>query len=391
MNIAVVSGFNPTEFLDYLDYPEQVKSTGRLASSVHAIVRGFLNQGHNVTVISSNPGCSDELICYAGKQLRIILVQYKHGFMGIRVIPKMRRYIREHLDEFDVIHAHWTYSYAYTILPFVGKKPCFCSVRDWCPYLMTLPTPWSGKLNQWVNYYFFRSVMASKKMFKLANSYYTAEKIAEWYHTRSSQIIIPNPLNADIILEKHKYQPETPVFISIASLLTDPRKNIGTLLKAFNLFRKVYPHAVLHLVGTGSQQDFEYLSDSIDFFQGVTFWGKRTHKEVLDLIDHSSVLVHPALEETFGNIFLEAAARCIPSIGGEQAGAVPYVLGKGEAGCLCDVTSVESLYQAMKKLIEDSHYADRLVKKSMQNIRQKYAQDVVCNQHIEMYKSKSRL
>lgn len=391
MNIAVISGFNPAEFLDYLDHPEQVKSTERLASSVHAIVRGFLSQGHQVTVISSNPGPNDELIRYEGNQLRIFLVQYKHGLMGLRVIPKMRRYIQEHLDEFDVLHAHWTYSYAYTILPFVGKKPCFCSVRDWCPYLMTLPTPWSKKLNLWVNYYFFRSVMASRGMVKLANSHYTAEKIAEWYHTTDKQIIIPNPLRSDIILDERKYRIETPVLTSISSLLTDTRKNIGTLLKAFHHLHSEYPSAVLQLVGTGNQKDFEYLSESLDFFEGVSFLGRKTHQEVLELLDHSSILVHPALEETFGNIFLEAAARCVPAIGGAKAGAVPHVLEQGEAGCLCDVTSAENLYQAMKRLIDDSPYTDKLVKKSMQNIREKYAQDVVCAQHIDIYKRKNAL
>ena len=87
--------------------------------------------------------------------------------------------------------------------------------------------------------------MASRRLVKLANPHYTAEKLADWYHTTESQIIIPNPLNADIILDEHKFQPEAPVFISIASLLADPRKNIGTLLKAFNLIRKEYPHAAL--------------------------------------------------------------------------------------------------------------------------------------------------
>lgn len=388
MNIAVVSHFNPSELKDWLDNPACVKNNGIVSSSVHAIVRGFLSQGHQVTVISSNPGPSDELIRYTGKQLSIFMVQYKHGLMGLRVIPKMRQFIWEHLNEFDVLHAHWTYSYAYTILPFVGMKPCFCSVRDWCPYLMTLPTPWSQKLNIWVNYYFFRSVMASEKMIKLANSHYTAEKIAEWYHTTEPQLIIPNPLRSDIILDERKYQPETPVFTSISSLLTDPRKNIGTLLKAFHRLRTEYPSAMLQLVGTGCQKDFEHLSASEDFFEGVIFFGRKTHQEVLELLDHSSALVHPALEETFGNIFLEAAARCVPAIGGEKAGAVPFVLEHGEAGYLCDVTDVESLRLTMKKVIESPEYNQEMVQKSMLNIREKYAQDVVCNQHIELYKKK---
>lgn len=390
MHIAIISGFNPAEFKDYLEQPELVRSTGRLATSVHGIVGGLLKLGHKVTVISSNLGLEDELITYSGPQLRIFLVQYRHGLMGLNVIPKMRRYIREHLDEFDVLHAQWTYSYAYAILPFVDKKPSFCSVRDWCPYLMTLPCSWSRKLNQWTNYYFFKSVMASKNLVKIANSNYTADRLTEWYGTNEPQIIIPNPVSDDIILEERKCSVKDPVFISISSLLTDPRKNIHILLNAFHRLHAEHPLSTLMLVGKGERKDFEYLADDSEFFDGVTFCGKKSHDEVLDLIDRSSVLVHPAQEETFGNIFLEAAARCIPAIGGESAGAVPHVLDHGNAGCLCDVTDANSIYLAMKKLITDTAYADYLVRNSMQHIRQKYAQSVVAKQHIDIYTNNNK-
>lgn len=385
MHIAIISGINPIEFKDYLDSPEQVVKTNSNASSVHAIIHGLLKLGHRVTIVSSTSGPEDKILYYSGTQLRIYLVQYHHGLMGLNVIPKMRKYLREHLNEFDVLHAQWTYSFAYTILPFVGKKPCFCSVRDWCPYLMTLPISWSRKLNMWVNYFLFRKVMASKKMVKVANSKYTADKIAEWYKTDESQIIIPNPIKEQIILDERREKNERPIFISISSLLKDPRKNVGTLLLAFSRLRKELPDASLLLVGMGTQQDFEKISDQKDFFDRVTFCGRKSHMETLALMDQSTILVHPALEETFGNIFLEAAARCIPVIGGEASGAVPYVLEQGQAGYLCDVTSVDSLYNAMKFMVEHPEHADQLARKSMLNIRQKYSEQAVARQHIELY------
>lgn len=385
MNIAMVTALNPVELKDYLDEPEKVVSTGQHATSVHAIIRGLLDEGHQVTIVSSNQGRADEFITYTGRNLRILIVQYRHGFMGLHVVPKMRRYIREHLSEFDVLHAQWTYIYAYTILPFVDEKPCFCSVRDWCPYLMSLPCPWNKKLYQWVNYFYFRRVMASASLVKVANSHYTAERLCEWYHTKEQPIIIPNPVSSAIILNQRKTEPEQPVFISISSLLSDPRKNIGTLLKAFNRLRREYPKALLWLVGTGGRKDFEPIADTPSFFDGVTFHGKLPHDEVLNLLDASSVLVHPALEETFGNIFLEAAARCIPTIGGETSGAVPFVLEGGKAGLLCDVTSVDGLLTAMRTMMTRPEYAEELLRRSMQNIRQKYAQDVVSRKHLDIY------
>lgn len=120
--------------------------------------------------------------------------------------------------------------------------------------------------------------------------------------------------------------------------------------------------------------------------RNVSFMGQVPHLEIIRLLDGASALVHPALEETFGNIFLEAAGRKVPCIGGKEAGAIPDVLGHGKYGCLCDVTSAESLKDAMQKVVTDHAYRDSLVAKAFSNLMANYAEGVVAQKHIDIYR-----
>ena len=59
------------------------------------------------------------------------------------------------------------------------------------------------------------------------------------------------------------------------------------------------------------------------------------------------VLVHPSLEEAFGIAVADAMALGIPVIGGLNSGAVPWLLGEGTCGMLCDVCCAEKMAAAM--------------------------------------------
>ena len=105
---------------------------------------------------------------------------------------------------------------------------------------------------------------------------------------------------------------------------------------------------------------------------------------VIAEIDKSTCLVHPALEETFGNILLEGMARRVVVIGGEHSGAVPFVLQNGKCGILCDVTSVESIVNAMEKSL-DEKTAIQLLNDGTDYLLNTYSSDVVLNRHIDLF------
>ena len=384
MRIAIVSPFNPVEIKDYITDGSQVCPIPVVASSVHSTVRGYLKMGHHVSVFTSCVGPIDAIKENHGENAHIYIVQNRHSLYGLRTYPKLRKLIRQHLSEFDVLHAQWTYEYAYAIVPFASRIPCFCSVRDWCPYLMKLSKTLRGRFRIQILFHYFRKVMNTNAIVKISNSSYIRQRIMDYTHIDKIPFI-PNPIKSELIMDRHVDKNEKVVFITICQNLCDGRKNISTLIKAFMLLKQKYPNIVLKLIGEGSHHDFIDILDLDDYTHNIEYLGKISHDEVIKQIDQATCLVHPAFEETFGNIFLEASARGIPSIGGHDAGAVPQVLEYGRAGCLCDVHNIQSLYNAMQCIIEDTSYREYITENAITKVRREYVDYVVCQKQIELY------
>ena len=77
-------------------------------------------------------------------------------------------------------------------------------------------------------------------------------------------------------------------------------------------------------------------------------------------------------------------ARRVVVIGGEHSGAVPFVLQNGKCGILCDVTSVESIVNAMEKSL-DEKTAIQLLNDGTDYLLNTYSSDVVLNRHIDLF------
>lgn len=386
MKIALVTPFNPKELVDYLDDANDIKEIKVSISSVHAFAKGLIKMGHIVSIITACVGSTNCILEYHGMRTHVYVVQREHSIFGLTFIPGLRKIIKEHLIEFDVIHAQWTYAFAYSIIPFTKKLPAFCSVRDWCPYLMTLKKTLRERLKMMVMNYFFKRVMSEKAIIKISNSSYTSKRICD-YLGIGNVPLIPNPIKSELILKDKKNDPKETTFISIAQSLKDPRKNIVTLLQAFEQYLNDDPYSKLILIGAGSEKDFYFFNIKRNVFKNVTFLGMLSHADVIHYIDQASILVHPAFEETFGNILLEATARCIPSVGGYDSGAVPQVLDYGRAGCLCDVHDANSLYQAMKIMVHNVEYRKFIVANAKEKLNKYYTDEEVCKKHVQLYLS----
>lgn len=77
----------------------------------------------------------------------------------------------------------------------------------------------------------FKQVMKEKRMIFIANSSYTRRMISEAYPDKQVPVI-PNPIDKRWILPEKK-QEMRHKFVSIATGLLSPRKNIRTLLECF--------------------------------------------------------------------------------------------------------------------------------------------------------------
>jgi glycosyltransferase involved in cell wall biosynthesis len=123
------------------------------------------------------------------------------------------------------------------------------------------------------------------------------------------------------------------------------RKNPIPLIRAFQLIRKEIPESVLRLVGVDYEVDGKAhaWAKTNGLEKGCEFVGPLDREQLVNALDTASLMIHPALEESFGNVLIEAMARRVPVLGGKDSGAVPWVLDGGRAGAICDVRNPEGI------------------------------------------------
>ena len=356
------------------------------APSVNTLILSYLKAGHYVrvfTLAKKNFSITSKKLNIIGvKRYNQYPIKYLWGIFYDGI--SLKKAIANHIDDLDVLHAHWTYAYAYGASFYEKKLPIFCTVRDWAPYIWKMESFknkifWSFKLI--MNHIIFKHT----KIHFIANSPYTAQHIRKTYNLEVP--IIPNSIHQSFVkLDQHVF-PQKPIILCISSS-NDKRKNIISLLKAFLKFKEKYPNAVLQLIGAPFIPEDPIIKEwkKKQLLNQVQLIGKVNHQTLTKYIDQASMFVSPSLEETFGNTFIESIARKLPVIGGKDSGAVPYVLHYGEAGFLCDVSNPIEICRTMEKIYENPLEAQSIANKAFSIILEEYNENTVSNQHINIYK-----
>ena len=389
--IGIVSPFNPFEIKDFLyQQNDKVLNNNVSATSVHALVIGLIKLGYRVIVFTYDLSIGEDVVYY-GENVSVYvcsiysfsLKYYKLGFFSRAYMGGvLSKKISKHVDEISVLYAQWTYDYAKACVPYVNTVPVFCTIRDWCPYICSMQRDVRSKVYWLISYCVFNKVIRNKKIKFIANSFYTKRKFEELIGVCIP--VIFNPIKGDYLLNKRTSYPSTHIFVSIAVNLFEERKNIKSLLIAFQLYLKDFPDSKLQLIG-GYDEDRMEAYRNRGLLKNVMLLGRLQHDDIATILDRSSALIHPSLEETFGNILLEGMARRLPVIGGDNSGAVPFVLGNGKYGCLCDVCSPKSLYYAMRKVMEDSNYRISLIRESYRYLVDNYLDITIAQKYIDLY------
>mgnify|MGYP004444746233 FL=1 len=392
MRIVIISPFNPMSVADYLsaDSRRLLFDNHVDSSSINSLVRGLLAEGHHITMVSSHAASGDD-VRLNGEQIDVRLVSERKPLRW-RLVPsfyftvlRLRRALRQVLGNADVLHAHWTYIHAMAAVPFAKSLPSLCTVRDWHP-LLTSMNAYEGRMDSIYHGIAFRRVMACRYLHFVANSQYTSRYLASRLHATDIPIV-PNSVREDFVMTGTRTYPDSIRLLSIQQYIDDPRKNMHRLLDAFAIVAAEHPDARLRIVGNFSTDDasvFRHASE-LGLADKVEFLGKRSHLDLIPLFDSASALIHPSLEETFGNIFLEAFGRRLPAIGGRESGAVPQVLGDGRYGILCDVTSADDMARAILSLHDSSIDRQSLVAAAYDNLIAHYTAEAVARQYVKLY------
>jgi glycosyltransferase involved in cell wall biosynthesis len=128
----------------------------------------------------------------------------------------------------------------------------------------------------------------------------------------------------------------------------EPRKNLGTLLRAFGLVRRRAPECVLVVVGMDRVADPELDAEIERLGSSVIRPGFVTDDDLVALYSSTACLVFPSLNEGFGLPPVEAMACGAPVVASNRS-SIPEVV--GDAGILVDATDPDDIADGIERVL----------------------------------------
>ncbi len=281
----------------------------------------------------------------------------------------------------DVIHAHWAYEFAWAALR--SGLPNVVTCHDSPLLVARFERDFKHGAYRWLRAGIAWHVLRRAQRVTTVSPYMVGQVQPL---CRSSVLVVPNPIAARASTRARSRLAGRMQIIMVGNGW-GPRKNGTAALQAFALLAQRLPTAQLHLYGHDSEpggaaqrwwQHQRLVGD-------VVFNGAVSHDDVLDAMASSDLMLHPALEESFGAVLAEAMAMGLPVVAGERSGAVPWVVGEG--GWLVDVRRPEPMADAMHALLADTAAMDRLGQRGRGRVAACFSPAAVASQYEREYRA----
>ncbi|WP_374114860.1 glycosyltransferase family 4 protein [Pseudarthrobacter sp. R1] len=344
---------------------------------INDLVRGLLDLGHHVHLISASPDVSSVWRAQ-GPQFSISVVPYRKRprERALDLFRKERNLMARELASSDaeVVSAHWSYEFGWVGV--TSEKPCVLSVHD-APLTILRNLPDAYRL--------FRTLMAYRVRMSAscvtAVSPYLAERWRRQMLFPKAIRVIPNMTPPLPVSDPQLTR--MPVILDIAD--GSSLKNVRRLIEAFDIFSREVHGYELRLVGPGLGEGDEMArwAAAQNVSKNVRFFGKQSRSEIGRHLAEASLFCHPSLEESQPMCLLEAMAAGVPIIGGYRAGGVPWTLDGGNAGVLVDVSRPKMIASALRDLHENAPLANRLVEHGRRLIADRHSKDSVTTAYLE--------
>lgn len=312
----------------------------------------LLRRGHEVLALSTDASLQRPAGPFVSPdgRLRFCLVpQRRRAFVpqGLRcgraldLFAQERRALQAVLrdERPDVVHAHWAYEFAWAAQS--SGLPVLLTLHD-DPFEVARHT---GTAYRWIRAGMAWHVMRRARQLTAPSPYLCAALAPR---CTGPVALVPNPV-ADAAFALYRVPRLRARSFGLVSNGFGALKNTSVAMRAFALLRQTCPDVEMHLWGHGhgAGEAAEAWARAQGLADGLRFHGALPHAALLSALSLVDVLVHPALEESFGVVLVEAMAMGIPVIAGLRSGAVPWVV--DNPACLVDVSDIDSLANALRR------------------------------------------
>lgn len=168
-------------------------------------------------------------------------------------------------------------------------------------------------------------------------------------HIQKKGVVLQNPVDVTRIPEPYIGERKK-VFAAVGRL--EPQKNFSMLIKAFSEFHKEEKDYQLIIYGEGKERtNLEKLIKQLNLEGSVSLPGRN--KDVLNAINDSAAFILSSDYEGMPNALIEAMCMGMPVISTDcPSGGPRELIHNGENGLLIGVNNIESMKEAMIKIID---------------------------------------
>jgi len=279
----------------------------------------------------------------------------------------------------DVIHAHWTYEFAWAALD--SGIPTVVTAHD-SPRKVVRFMP--------SLYRIARYLMARRVMPRCTHLTAVSPDLAADVRrlTSTPVTVVANPI-ANAIRDGAGCSPQAFSGKTLMMVLNgwNDLKNGAIALRAFARARSIDPALKLVCFGAGYEPrgNAQRWAQRRGFADGVEFRGPVPHDTVLRQMRESAALVHPSRWEACCMSIAEAMSVGLPVIAGRHTDGVSWQLDDGRAGVLADVTKVDDISRAMITQTRDERAWREMSTTARARARQLFNVDQVVGQYVALY------
>ena len=395
MHIAILSPSDRSIIKQFLPNQEHdnlpIGYTG--APFIGILIKELLSQNHQVTAITTNAAINNDYTVKkycSGNFSWIVVPQRPHSFrMNEKKLGYMIDFFSDEQSQMlncirdnspDFIHAHWSYEFA------------GAAVKSGIPCLVTVHDNANKILLYFKNLYRFGRLLMAEHILKQVRFASTVSPYMRTYTEKrcAAVKVIANP----VIIDTDSAEISNNVINKIDNLTAprliminngwNGRKNGLSALLAFKLLQQQHPNATLHLYGQGTVPNGLACQNALELnLNNVNYYGPIPHDELMVELKKAHFLIHPALEESFGVVLIEAMSYGIPVIGGKNSGAVPWVI--NDKRLLVDVTKPKQITQKIITLINEPSLYQQISHQAYDNVVSRFSSKSVTDAYINYY------
>lgn len=189
------------------------------------------------------------------------------------------------------------------------------------------------------------------------------EKISIAYPAISDDMLNFGPSSEETKAVMEKFGIQGEYILSTCTL--EPRKNLISLIRAYDMYREKHPDSDIKLVLTGALGwNYDNILEQINkskFSNEIVLTDYVTDHELVILYKNAMTFAYISYFEGFGMPILEGLYYGCAVLASETT-SMPEV--GGDAVCYCNPYDIESIYASLEKVIEDADYRKQLVSRA---------------------------